>query len=118
MSNNNSAGPDASETNPVDSKKSKDESKDEVWDTVRLAKGAIGLSRSEKRALYAIADASTMKDRCCRKSKYVIDQEFATSPRDFQYGIHGRKTKDGREIFPGLKERGIVTSDGPIVLSE
>lgn len=74
----------------------------------RLAKKLQGLNRVEKQTLIAIADASSMRNAECRKSKNTIDKERGLAPRSFYNGIHGRKRKDGSEYFPGLLKRRIV----------
>jgi hypothetical protein len=74
----------------------------------RLAKKLPGLARTEKQTLIAIADAASMRDAECRKSKATIDRERGLAPRTFYNGIHGRKRKDGTEYFPGLLKRKVV----------
>src|SRR5690348_5043948 len=75
----------------------------------RLAKKCPGLDNAEKRALLAIADACTMRDRVCRKSVGTIKEEHGTSPRTFRYGVRGRLRKNGTPYFPGLLERKLVS---------
>jgi hypothetical protein len=81
------------------------------WEIYRLAKAARGLSTTEKRALIFIAEAQTMTDGVCKKAAHGAE-DFGTSVRDFRRGIHGRKRKDGTQIFPGLTARGIVSASG------
>lgn len=90
--------------------------KAQSWDNYRLAKAARGLSKMEKRALIFIADAQTMRDGVCKKSKRHAE-DFGTGQREFQYGVHGRKypkARGGGVIFPGLLARGIVTVSGHV----
>lgn len=74
----------------------------------RLAKKVPGLARAEKQALVVIADAASMRDAECRKSKHTISEEHGVAPRSFHNGLKGRKRKGGSEYFPGLLKRGIV----------
>ena len=78
--------------------------------TFRLAKKANGLSMPEKRALIAIADTCSMSGGVCRKSTDTINREYAIPARSFKYAIRGRLRPDGREYYPGLIARGIVTA--------
>jgi hypothetical protein len=86
-------------------------SKDERWDNYRLAKAARGLATAEKKALHFVAEASTMQDGVCSKAKQGVE-DFGGCPREFQYGIHGRRRKNKTWIFPGLLARKIVSVSG------
>jgi hypothetical protein len=67
----------------------------------RLAKKVKGLSRTEKRALTAIADGCSMRDSECRKSAATVDSEQGVPQRTLYDGVRGRKRKDGTEFFLG-----------------
>jgi hypothetical protein len=80
----------------------------DLMEAYRLAKKVKCLAKAESKALLAITDSCSMRDRECRKSLSTMAGEYKDSVRQLKYGIHGRVRKDGSVYFPGLLERKVV----------
>ena len=77
---------------------------------LKYAKRTQGLSRPEKQALVAIADACGTFGGVCTQSMRRLAESHGLSYRSIEYGVHGRH--EGKSPIAGLVSRGLIYADG------
>jgi hypothetical protein len=89
-------------------KRKPDNKESDRLEAFRLMKRDRTLAKAEGIAGLAIADACSMREGVCRKSLSTLAAEHKTSIRQIEYGLYGRRRKNGDWYFTGLLKKGIV----------
>jgi hypothetical protein len=82
--------------------------KSDRMEAFRLMKRDRTLAKAEGIAGLAIADTCAMREGVCRKAIPTLAAEYKSSIRQIEYGLHGRRRKNGEWYFTGLLQKGIV----------
>jgi hypothetical protein len=82
--------------------------KSDRMEAFRLMKRDRTLAKAEGIAGLAIADTCAMREGVCRKAIPTLAAEYKSSVRQIEYGLHGRRRKNGEWYFTGLLQKGIV----------
>jgi hypothetical protein len=82
--------------------------KPDNMEAFRLMKRDRTLAKAEGIAGLAIADTCAMREGVCRKAIPTLAAEYKSSVRQIEYGLHGRRRKNGDWYFTGLLKQGIV----------